>query len=242
MTRGDEAERGVLDGVFEERGGPACRFRRHTLLPLYDCLYALQVTIPYLTRSNLHRLFQRHDISCLPNVDGAKSRKKFKAYSDRLFPHRPRRAVNRRGQTIQVRGHRSGEQVRRTAREGHKACRRRLPAQAIELVPYKIHTVLIDNGTHFTAPGNKCSAAQDIKLAIQNGSASGLTPSNWPTPRTISIAGSPNRTIHGRMDSSTNRTIRGATVRRYYYESHERLRAHLATERRPAGSPRGRDC
>jgi transposase InsO family protein len=30
-------------------------FRRHTLLPLDDCLYALQATIPQLTRSSLHR-------------------------------------------------------------------------------------------------------------------------------------------------------------------------------------------
>ena len=30
-------------------------FRRHTLLPLDDCLYALQPTIPRLTRSALHR-------------------------------------------------------------------------------------------------------------------------------------------------------------------------------------------
>jgi hypothetical protein len=26
-------------------------FRRHTLLPLDDCLYALQPTVPHLTRS-----------------------------------------------------------------------------------------------------------------------------------------------------------------------------------------------
>src|SRR4051795_4330190 len=32
-------------------------FRRHTLLPLDDCLYALQATIPHLTRSSLHRCF-----------------------------------------------------------------------------------------------------------------------------------------------------------------------------------------
>src|SRR4029453_17349883 len=32
-------------------------FRRHTLLPLDDCLYALQATVPHLTRSSLHRLF-----------------------------------------------------------------------------------------------------------------------------------------------------------------------------------------
>src|SRR5262249_55773918 len=37
-------------------------FRRHTLLPLDDCLYTLQATIPHLTRSSLHRLFQRHQI------------------------------------------------------------------------------------------------------------------------------------------------------------------------------------
>src|SRR5215217_1811370 len=30
-------------------------FRRHTLLPLDDCLYALQPTIPHLRRSSLHR-------------------------------------------------------------------------------------------------------------------------------------------------------------------------------------------
>jgi hypothetical protein len=30
-------------------------FPKHTLLPLDDCLYALQATIPHLTRSSLHR-------------------------------------------------------------------------------------------------------------------------------------------------------------------------------------------
>jgi transposase InsO family protein len=41
-------------------------FRRHTLLPLDDCLYALQPTIPHLTRSSLHRCLKRHGISRLP--------------------------------------------------------------------------------------------------------------------------------------------------------------------------------
>src|SRR5258708_5926471 len=40
-------------------------FRKHTLLPLDDCLYALQPTIPHLTRSSLHRCLQRHGISQL---------------------------------------------------------------------------------------------------------------------------------------------------------------------------------
>src|ERR1700686_1541388 len=56
-------------------------FRRHTLLPLDDCLYALQPTIPHLTRSSLHRCLHRHGVSRLPQVDGdAPAKRKFKAY------------------------------------------------------------------------------------------------------------------------------------------------------------------
>ena len=59
-------------------------FRRHTLLPLDDCLYALQPTIPHLTRSSLHRCLQRHEISRLPQVEGeASPKRKFKAYPAR---------------------------------------------------------------------------------------------------------------------------------------------------------------
>jgi transposase len=43
-------------------------FRKHTQLPLDDCLYALQATIPHLTRSSLHRCLQRHGISRLSDV------------------------------------------------------------------------------------------------------------------------------------------------------------------------------
>ena len=53
-------------------------FRRYTLLPLDDCLYALQETIPHLTRSSLHRCFQRHGISRIPTMEGSKPKKKFK--------------------------------------------------------------------------------------------------------------------------------------------------------------------
>ena len=45
------------------------------LLALDDCLYALQATIPHLTRSSLHRLFQRHEISRLPAIEGETGRK-----------------------------------------------------------------------------------------------------------------------------------------------------------------------
>ncbi|MBS1045628.1 IS481 family transposase, partial [Gluconobacter cerinus] len=56
--------------MTETEEAMAVAFRRHTLLPLDDCLYALQASIPHLTRSALHRCFQRHGISRLPDIEG----------------------------------------------------------------------------------------------------------------------------------------------------------------------------
>jgi len=62
-------------------------FRRHTLLPLDDCLYALPATWPHLTRSTLHRGLRRHGISRLPDMAGEKpGKKKLKAYPLGYFP------------------------------------------------------------------------------------------------------------------------------------------------------------
>jgi hypothetical protein len=56
-------------------------FHRHTLLPLHDCLYALQAAIPHLMRLTLHRCLNRHGINCLPDIKGDKpAKKQFKAY------------------------------------------------------------------------------------------------------------------------------------------------------------------
>ena len=57
-------------------------FRRHTLLPLDDCLYSLQPSIPCLTRSALHRCLQRHGISRLSDMTGVRpAKQKFKVYA-----------------------------------------------------------------------------------------------------------------------------------------------------------------
>ena len=48
----------------------AVAFRKHTLLPLDDCIYALQATIPHLTRSSLHRCYQRRGISRTAGKEG----------------------------------------------------------------------------------------------------------------------------------------------------------------------------
>ena len=78
-------------------------FRRHTLLPLDDCLYALQPTIPNLYASSLHPL----PAAAVENVPAtcqrltATSREdKFKSYPIGLLPHRYRRGADRRGKAL----------------------------------------------------------------------------------------------------------------------------------------------
>ena len=74
---GPEPASTVLTGAEE---AIAVAFRRHTLLPLNDCLYALQATIPRLSRSARYRYFQRPGIRRLPlSEDGQRPpKKKFK--------------------------------------------------------------------------------------------------------------------------------------------------------------------
>lgn len=71
--------------LTDEQEAAVVAFRRHTLLPLDDCLYALQATIPHLIRSSLHRCLQRHGISRLPEAEGDKHRKAFKRYPIGFF-------------------------------------------------------------------------------------------------------------------------------------------------------------
>jgi len=61
--------------LTEEEEAAFVAFRKYTLLPLDDCLYALQPSIPHLTRSSLHRCLQRHGISRLPELEGDKAKK-----------------------------------------------------------------------------------------------------------------------------------------------------------------------
>ena len=143
-------------------------FRRHTLLPLDDCLYSLQSTIPHLSRSSLHRCLQRHDISRLPEITGDKpAKKKFKAYPIGYFHIRCPAGVCRqtpRGDIAEVQTAEGKLYlfvgIDRTSKFAFvrletKATRTTATAFLVALikaVPYKIHTVLTDNGIQFTFP------------------------------------------------------------------------------------------
>ena len=144
-------------------------FRRHTLLPLDDCLYALQPTIPHLTRSSLHRCLQRHGISRLPQVEGeASPKRKFKAYPIGYIDIAEVRTAQGKLYLIVA--------IDRTSKfafvELHEKATRKTAAdflrRLIAAVPYKVHTVLTDNGTHFTDPAGETWSPAEIKAMIAN--------------------------------------------------------------------------
>ena len=208
-------------------------FRRHTLLPLDDCLYALQPTIPTLTRSSLHRCLQRHGISRLPEAEGEKTAKaKFKSYPIGFFHIDLAEvrtaegklymfvAIDRTSKFAFVELHRQAKQ--RTAGE--------FLQRLLQAVPYKIHTVLTDNGIHFTTPGAGGSAVPLIREAMANGELFRAHAFEYACAR----ADIDHRTTkpkhpwtNGQVERM-NRTIKDATVKRYHYDDHDQLERHLA--------------
>jgi transposase InsO family protein len=144
-------------------------FRKHTLLPLDDCFYALQATIPHLTRSSLHRCLQRHGISRLPDVEDGKARKrKFKTYPIGYFHIDIAEVRTQEGRLYLF------VAIDRTSKfaftELHEkattAISRDFLLRLIAAVPYKIHTVLTDNGLHFTDLRSESWTAAEIKELI----------------------------------------------------------------------------
>lgn len=208
-------------------------FRRYTLLPLDDCLYALQPTIPHLTRSSLHRCLQRHGISRLPDVEGDKpAKKKFKSYPIGYFHIDVAEVRTEQGKLHMF------VAIDRTSKfafvELHEkattAISRDFLLRLIAAVPYKVHTVLTDNGIQFTTPGAGGPAVPLIKEAIANGERFWAHAFEYACA-TNDIEHRTTKARHpwtnGQVERM-NRTIKDATVRRFYYESHDQLRQHLA--------------
>jgi transposase InsO family protein len=193
-------------------------FRRHTLLPLDDCLYALQATIPQLTRSALHRCLQRHGISRLPEAEGDKKPKaKFKAYAIGFFHIDIAELQTAEGKLyLLVAIDRTSKFafVRLVGSAGKMEAAQFL-RDLIKAVPYRIHTVLTDNGVQFTP------RKQDIwdighifdRVCNEHGIEHRLTKVNHPW-------------TNGQVERM-NRTIKDATVKCYHYDSHEQLQRHL---------------
>ena len=194
-------------------------FRRHTLLPLDDCLYSLQPTIPHLTRSSLHRCLQRHDISRLPEIEGDKPAKKtFKAYPLGYFHVDIAEVQTAEGKLYLF------VAIDRTSKfafvELHQKAGKMAAAaflrNLIAAVPYRIHIILTDNGIQFTNHERHIHAFEHIfdRVCREHQIEHRLTKIKHPW-------------TNGQVERM-NRTIKEATVKRFHYDDHEQLRQHLA--------------
>jgi len=193
-------------------------FRRHTLLPLDDCLYGLQPTIPHLTRSSLHRCLERHGISRLPETEGDKPQKKrFASYPLGYFHIDLAEVSTEEGKLrLFVATDRTSKfAFARLVGSAGKMEAAQFLRGLIAAVPYRIHTVLTDNGVRFTPRKQDVWDSRHIfdRVCGQHGIEHRLTKVNHPW-------------TNGQVERM-NRTLKDATVKRYHYDSHAQLRAHL---------------
>lgn len=198
-------------------------FRRHTLLPLDDCLYALQPTIPHLTRSSLHRCLRRHGIGRLPDIEGEKpTKKRFKPYPIGFFHIDIAEVQTAEGKLYLF------VAIDRTSKFAFVQLvesASRVTASAflealVEAVPYRIHTVLTDNGIQFrfapryaNGPTARYMTHMFAMRCRDHGIEHRFTKINHPW-------------TNGQVERM-NRTIKDATVKRFHYDSHDHLRRHL---------------
>lgn len=199
-------------------------FRKHTLLPLDDCLYALQATIPALTRSSLHRCLERHGISRLPETEGGSKpgRKKLELYPIGYFHidlAEVRTAEGKLYLFVAIDRTSKFAFVELVERADMRAAAAFLQA-LITAIPYRIHIVLTDNGIQFAdPPKNRKGPTARFRghpfdrICLLHGIDHRLTKPNHPW-------------TNGQVERM-NRTIKEATVQRYHYDDHQQLRTHL---------------
>ncbi|MBL3284883.1 IS481 family transposase domain protein [Rickettsiales endosymbiont of Paramecium tredecaurelia] len=194
-------------------------FRKMTELPLDDVLYSLQETIPYLSRSSLHRCLKRHGCSVLPKkqISTSADKKKFKQYPIGYFH-------------IDIAEVRTAEGklylyvvIDRTSKfayaELHKSQTKMIAAEflrnLIKAVPYKIHKVLTDNGIQFTNHDHHKNAFTHIFECVCNEHQIEHRKTKIKHPWT-----------NGQVERM-NRTLKEATVNSFHYASHDELKQHL---------------
>jgi transposase-like protein len=206
--------------LSQEEEAMIIAFRRHTLLPLDDCLYALQATIPHLTRSALHRCLKRHGINRLPDIEDDKpAKKKFKPYPIGYFHIDIAEVRTEEGKLrLFVAIDRASKfAYAELHTDAHKTIAAQFLRHLIAAVPYKIHTVLTDNGIQFTNRKRDQYAFQHIfaRVCQEWGIDHRLTKTNHPW-------------TNGQVERM-NRTLKEATVKKYHYQTHQHLKEHLQT-------------
>jgi transposase InsO family protein len=199
-------------------------FRRRTLLPLDDVLGCLRATIPTLSRSALHRCLVRHGISRLPQgEEKASKRKRFaetaigyvhidvcelRLTAGKLFLFL---AIDRVSKFVHVAFFDANTKL-----NGATFLR-----EVVAVFPYRIHTVLTDNGMAFAdLPKNRNGPTRRYlgahifdRVCREHGIEHRLTKPYHPW-------------TNGQAERM-NRTVKDATVKVFHYETLESLSAHV---------------
>jgi transposase InsO family protein len=194
-------------------------FRRRTLLPLDDVLGCLREAIPTLSRSALHRCLTRHGISRLP--EGEEKASKRQRFAETRIGYVHVDACQLRSAEGKVHMFLAIDRVSKFAYvELHDTTEMATGAAFLRGVvaafPYRIHTVLTDNGVAFT---NCASTRWDTmvhpfnRVCREHGIEHRLTKPYHPW-------------TNGQAER-INRTVKDATVKAFHYETRESLDAHL---------------
>ena len=197
-------------------------FRRHTLLPMDDCFDALQPSIPHLSRSAMHRCLQRYGISRLPDVKGDKpKRQKFKRYPIGYFHIDIAEVQTAEGKLYLFVGkdRTSKFAVTRLVEKADRKTAWEFLEHLLKTVPYRIHTIITDNGIQFAEqPRNQNTAySQQMRFDM-----------TCEANRIEDRLTKPNHQWTNGQVQRMNRTIKETTVKRYHYDNHDQLRTHLA--------------
>jgi len=189
-------------------------FRRVTQFPLDDCLYTLQEIIPYLSRGALYRCFKRYGINKREEIEEEKrEKKKFKEYEIGYFHIDICKVQTEQGVLYMF------VAIDRTSKFAFAKLYERMTQKEAELfllellefVPYKIHKILTDNGIQFTNRSDLETLFE--KLCVENEIEHRKTQVRSPW-------------TNGQVERM-NRTLKDATVKTFYYETHEQLSKHL---------------
>jgi transposase InsO family protein len=201
-------------------------FRRRTLLPLDDVLGCLRETIPALSRSALHRCLQRHGISRLPqDEDRTSKRKRFtetrigyvhidvcelRLSTGKLFMFL---AIDRVSKFVHVAFFDANTKLNGAA----------FLRQVVEAFPYRIHTVLTDNGMAFADLPKNRSRHPEIK-AIFGGHIFDRVCNEHGIEHKLTKPYHP--WTNGQAERM-NRTVKDATIKAFHYPNLEALKAHV---------------
>ena len=176
-----------------------------------------------MTRSSLHRCLQRHGISRLLEVPGDKEpKRRFKSYPIGYFHidiAEVRTAEGKLYLYVAIDRTSKFAFVRLTDKATTVTATAFLDS-LVEAVPYIIHTVLTDNGIQFAdLPKNR-----DGPTARWRGHP--FDRACWRHDIEHRLTKPKHPWTNGQVERM-NRTIKEATVKRYHYDSHAQLTAHL---------------